>query len=671
VSDGTPAGTVQLKDIYTGTLSGSPNNFVRYNGRVYFAAQDMDASRFVWVTDGTTDGTRRVLASSPGSSMVVEPTFATRGALFVQNDQRLWRWDGQSSRFLNVSPWTGATASLDFSVPVFPLKGGAIYSVRSSSRRTVYFSDGTQENTRLIFSVASSLYSTFPLVVTEQAVYFEVDHSLYKTDGTPGGTVKLGTFTTPPGGARASQNCVYFFADSALWRTDGTVAGTVLIKSFPGGSFASGGVTNGDTYFFGRTSDSSVWRTDGTPDGTQQLATLSVFGTQTKFVMLEDVLYVSTQSSLYRIDPITGNTQSVVAGLSGPVYLQGTSDKLFFRQHDGSSGYQLWVLTNDSIQATQLTFITGPTNGGNPHDLYVIDDRLYFNATTLEYGNELWVSDGSLAGTRLFADLNPSNEIVSSSFYPVVTDQAVYFHKYGAFWKMMRPGQTPEKLVDLNAQISWPAYGNKRLMFFTTSDWAGNELFAVTDPDDAAPEVIRATTSVESHPAVLFELSKKAAGMQLPEGLSVRNLATSVVTSAQSVFFDEGTNRLVFALPTTLPDGNYLTTLAPGMLTDTHGHTQTSEVTLSFFLLATDANRDRKVDTADFNLLASNFGGSSKVFSEGNFNYDANGLVNSEDFNLFIAQYGKSLAPPSASPIAGGTLFGSIGLSDGEDELLD
>jgi len=89
---------------------------------------------------------------------------------------------------------------------------------------------------------------------------------------------------------------------------------------------------------------------------------------------------------------------------------------------------------------------------------------------------------------------------------------------------------------------------------------------------------------------------------------------------------------------------------------------------------------DRKVDTQDFNLFAANFGGSSKVFSQGNFDYDVSGNVNSIDFNIFVDQYGKSLPSPAplsisssrSIPVAGPRLFGVARFqgNEGWEELI-
>jgi hypothetical protein len=85
-------------------------------------------------------------------------------------------------------------------------------------------------------------------------------------------------------------------------------------------------------------------------------------------------------------------------------------------------------------------------------------------------------------------------------------------------------------------------------------------------------------------------------------------------------------------------------------------HTSTSasgNYAFSLGVLLADANQDRVVNLADFNILASNFGTSGHSSGGGDFNFDQ--LVDLSDFNMLAAQFGKSFAsvPARASdPLA-------------------
>jgi hypothetical protein len=92
-----------------------------------------------------------------------------------------------------------------------------------------------------------------------------------------------------------------------------------------------------------------------------------------------------------------------------------------------------------------------------------------------------------------------------------------------------------------------------------------------------------------------------------------------------------------------LPDGDYHLTLLAAGVSDTAGNPLPTDYGFDFFVFSADANRDRSVDTIDFNILAANFSQSGRTFSQGNFDYSAGGTVDTIDFNLFAVQFGKNL----------------------------
>src|SRR5207244_4953289 len=62
-----------------------------------------------------------------------------------------------------------------------------------------------------------------------------------------------------------------------------------------------------------------------------------------------------------------------------------------------------------------------------------------------------------------------------------------------------------------------------------------------------------------------------------------------------------------------------------------------------------DANLSGNVDTIDFNLLATNFSQTGKVWYDGDFNYS--GTVDTIDFNLLASNFSQGLAPAAAGDI--------------------
>jgi ELWxxDGT repeat protein len=69
-SDGTPTGTVMVRDIRPGVVGSAPANLKAVGGVVYFQANDGVNGEELWVTNGTADGTRLVadLVPGPGGS---------------------------------------------------------------------------------------------------------------------------------------------------------------------------------------------------------------------------------------------------------------------------------------------------------------------------------------------------------------------------------------------------------------------------------------------------------------------------------------------------------------------------------------------------------------------------------------------------------------------------
>src|SRR5690348_5418980 len=68
-----------LKDINTTTdltKSLSPQWLTDVNGTVFFSGQD-EKGRSLWKSDGTADGTRKLLGTAPGNTVFFEPELLT------------------------------------------------------------------------------------------------------------------------------------------------------------------------------------------------------------------------------------------------------------------------------------------------------------------------------------------------------------------------------------------------------------------------------------------------------------------------------------------------------------------------------------------------------------------------------------------------------------------
>ena len=178
---------------------------------------------------------------------------------------------------------------------------------------------------------------------------------------------------------------VYFFVlgDSALslWKTGGTRENTVLVKRIAGESVWGENIIthrnstslprekkgeplliNDNFYFFTRVNASGaeyLWQSDGTSEGTTRVVPLPEFcyGMDDAYLM-NGIIYFLDSACLWRTDGTGAGTWQV----SGAFY------------------------------------------SAEPPVIY--NNHLYFSAFDDVHDQELWVSDGTPQGTRLFADMN-------------------------------------------------------------------------------------------------------------------------------------------------------------------------------------------------------------------------------------------------------------------------
>lgn len=82
-------------------------------------------------------------------------------------------------------------------------------------------------------------------------------------------------------------------------------------------------------------------------------------------------------------------------------------DRIVFVAHDPQQGTELWV-TDGTVAGTRLLRdIAAGSNSSLPEQLTVLSDRVYFGADDGIFGRELWSTDGTPEGTRLARDGRP------------------------------------------------------------------------------------------------------------------------------------------------------------------------------------------------------------------------------------------------------------------------
>ncbi len=203
-SDGTSAGTNLLKDIHPGEASAFKNSnpftppiFCVFNNELYFVPETSTNGKELWKTDGTTSGTVMVKDINPGpdGSDITELQVNNGYLYFNANDgvhgKELWRTDGTPE---------GTVMVLDLQ-PQIPGE------ISSNPKELFNHIDG-----KLYFVCKKSLEVSFCDKAENCPLHVTV--SLYRTDGTIGGTEKIYDF---PAGEDLDSNHMITSANSGLY----------------------------------------------------------------------------------------------------------------------------------------------------------------------------------------------------------------------------------------------------------------------------------------------------------------------------------------------------------------------------------------------------------------------------------------------------------------------
>ncbi len=213
-----------------------------------------------------------------------------------------------------------------------------------------------------------------------------------------------------------------------LWISDGTKAGTKMVKDiYPG--LPIGGPEwftpiNGLIVFAALdTNGEELWITDGTTNGTQMLKNIHpdcCVGSQPRnFFAYNGKVYFHANDSLHGnelwvTDGTTAGTQmfmDIYPGFVGsdPGGFTLFNGKMFFSASDSVHGHELWM-TDGTISGTQMVKDINytpslPKASSLPYALTQVGNQLFFKAQTQTEGKELWVTDGTVAGTHITKDI--------------------------------------------------------------------------------------------------------------------------------------------------------------------------------------------------------------------------------------------------------------------------
>jgi ELWxxDGT repeat protein len=389
-TDGTAAGTVLVKDINSAEGS-DPTRLVRAGiDKWFFVAKDENLGREIWVSDGTEAGTKMVkdirvgaASSGPGKMTPFKDgvVFSLFTSVFPSAGSKLWFTDGTDAGTVNdirLLPSGVAENPADFTVV-----GDKLFFTASGPKgKELYITDGTGANTLLVKDIQPGTYGSVQLSGNPQYVT-AFNNGVFFTAPVP---INPATATGPS-------------TDLEPWFSGGDDSSTNVLKNInPGtvGSFPSGWTVSGDRLYFvanNGTDGTALWATDGTANGTNMV--------------------IDTNDSSTALNHSLNPRDIVSMG----------DRKIFFIAGTSSTGQELSYSDGTAAGTTVLDINTG-LDGGYIKNVTRLGSKVVFTAldTTHLANTQLWISDGTTAGTTMIKTLNSTQVDAVSEIVPAAFD---------------------------------------------------------------------------------------------------------------------------------------------------------------------------------------------------------------------------------------------------------
>lgn len=484
--------------------------------------------------------------------------------------------------FINVG------SKMFFVTAYAPLGGAADHQL--------WVSDGTVGGTIMLkdsLIITNLAHPVVPRVDVNGILYFTVggigcstcNMELWKSDGTPGGTVMITTlsFDVFSGGASPNNfvalgsNCIFSFGNGTgreLWISDGTAAGTHIITDLTSGS--TGGVVdqqmmeyNGKIYFCGSTNgfNNELFSTDGTAAGTTLVSEINSSGfagsDPGSWMVYNSLLFFSadngTDEGLWKTDGSGAGTVQVYAPISfsGAQIFNG---EMYFLGWNASAGmlYPLWKSDGTTPGTTMVRDSMGSIHGMNTNYLFTS----YYTLSP-PYVQIFKRTDGTFAGTNQvsynigatasFASLG--DNMYTSRLDSGTTNIGVWVtdgtaagtsevlsgygtgpvHKYNnAIWFSNFESGTGYELWTLNGISSVNNYALENNLLLYPNPANENINIEIADETEGTVEILNMNGAVIStqkfvHQKMIINVSELSQGVYLvrvctPKGYSVRKL---------------------------------------------------------------------------------------------------------------------------------------------------
>ena len=372
-SDGTSAGTIPV-------VAGSPIDLTNVNGTLYFledVSQAGSVSRKLFRSDGTPAGTIAVADVQPGASGQLTNV---NGVLYFVNGQSVWRTDPSTNTATPVASLAPGVSHYLIPLGNKLLDGSGTDASGGPLSELVGNTPGPLGNGPVFHRTTSGVAPAADVLngllyyigaVTPPGSTEPTEPVLYRTDGTPAGTVAVRAFANDrvtavdQGEGTELYNIagkLMFNLNSGIWVSDGTASGTSLFQS----NLQLTGrpvMLKGLVYYLTYDSQSEkLWRTDLTPGGT--------------------VLLKQLPANL----PISDPRHSPLRVFDNHVYFAEPLEQMLW-QADGTP----W----GTVPVPGIPYDTSGQHSNSTNILAVSGGKLYFSPSDPQTGNELWKLDAA------------------------------------------------------------------------------------------------------------------------------------------------------------------------------------------------------------------------------------------------------------------------------------
>ncbi|MEA3314733.1 MAG: hypothetical protein U9Q30_02595 [Campylobacterota bacterium] len=463
-----------------GTLNNSLSQFKIGDGKIYFMADDNDVlGNELWTTDGTKEGTYNIADFTEGASDSPFTLLTTLNNRLILRDSNynLLMSDGNGISYIKDTASNSTDTrkvTLDYYKDNKKI-GNQLFFSRDVDDKgdELWKTDGT--TTTLIKDIREGTSGSNPNSFEEingKLIFLANDglngQEMWISDGTTDGTELL----LNPNATSSSTNYYYIGKDKdnlyfhtsyyisassgydytlTLWKTDGTKEGTTSIYSSTYNTTKNTGekldfttdvnkftvTDSGKIYFMAthstydedteewKSKGEELWTSDGSSLGTKMVEDFNIGSSDSNFHYFRTIgekilfrnyvdskyqLWVSdgTSAGTYELKTKNGDSlytnyyyddEHISKELNGKVFLYGKLEE------NDKYGYELYVTDGTSAGTNLVKDITPDDTASSPQSFYIFNDNIYFKAYTPNYGYELWKSDGTTSGTQMVHDI--------------------------------------------------------------------------------------------------------------------------------------------------------------------------------------------------------------------------------------------------------------------------